>query len=423
MLSEEVIDKVVERLINRIEKANTYILTEMGKSVNRIETISPSKRHQLIQIMKYGGDYDKIVKKLAEITQRNVYDIYEIFDEVAKNDYRFAKQFYDYRNIRYIPYNENQALQNQIRALASLTANEYLNFTNTRALGFGWVDEKTGEVTYKGLQDTYYDLLDEAVLSVSQGKETFDSAMYRQLKNIGESGLKVIYESGRAVRLDSVVRMNIKSALTAMHMEMQRQLGEEFEANMVEVSHHSNSAPDHIDTVDGKQFAMIDKIREQIANGIEKEIKLDDIKGNKVRVKGKWYEDYDTMNNKLQRPVGTMNCYHYIFTGILGISKPLYTEAQLQEDKRRNEEGFELDGKHYSLYEGQQLMRSLELEMRKAKDEQILGRTSNNIELISKSQTRIKNLTTKYKEVVEASGLLSKLDRARVPGYKRVSLR
>jgi hypothetical protein len=369
--------------------------------------------------MKYGGDYDKIVKKLAEITQRNVYDIYEIFDEVAKNDYRFAKQFYDYRNIRYIPYNENQALQNQIRALASLTANEYLNFTNTRALGFGWVDEKTGEVTYKGLQDTYYDLLDEAVLSVSQGKETFDSAMYRQLKNIGESGLKVIYESGRAVRLDSVVRMNIKSALTTMHMEMQRQLGEEFEANMVEVSHHSNSAPDHIDTVDGKQFAMIDKIREQIANGIEKEIKLDDIKGNKVRVKGKWYEDYDTMNNKLQRPVGTMNCYHYIFTGILGISKPLYTEAQLQEDKRRNEEGFELDGKHYTNYQGTQLQRKLETEIRKQKDDYIIAKAGNNKELMSESQSKLKILANKYNKLNKASGLKPKLNRLRVQGYKK----
>ena len=123
------------------------------------------------------------------------------------------------------------------------------------------------------------------------------------------------------------------------------------------------------------------------------------------------------------RPIGTMNCYHYIFSIVLGVSKPQYTNEQLQEIREKNNDGFELDGKHYSLYEGQQLMRSLELEMRKAKDEQILGRTSNNIELISKSQTRIKNLTTKYKEVVKASGLFSRLDRARVPGYKRVSLR
>ena len=413
MLSEEVIDKVVERLTNRIEKANTYILTEMGKSVNRIETISPSKRHQLIQIMKYGGDYDKIVKKLAEITQRNVYDIYEIFDEVAKNDYRFAKQFYDYRGIKYIPYSQNKALQNQIRALASLTANEYLNFTNTKALGFGWVDEKTGEVTYKGLQDTYYDLLDEAVLSISQGKETFDSAMYRQLKNIGESGLKVIYESGRAVRLDSVVRMNIKSALTTMHMEMQEQLGKEFDSDGIEISVHLNPAEDH-EEAQGKQFTT-DEFKKLQDTGIATAYDGTDID---LHLELKSGDSALTF-----RPIGTMNCYHYIFSIVLGVSKPQYTNEQLQEIREKNNDGFELDGKHYSLYEGQQLMRSLELEMRKAKDEQILGRTSNNIELISKSQTRIKNLTTKYKEVVKASGLFSRLDRARVPGYKRVSLR
>lgn len=409
MLSEEVIDKVVERLTNRIEKANTYILTEMGKSVNRIETISPSKRHQLIQIMKYGGDYDKIVKKLAEITQRNVYDIYEIFDEVAKNDYRFAKQFYDYRGIKYIPYSQNKALQNQIRALASLTANEYLNFTNTKALGFGWVDDKTGEVTYKGLQDTYYDLLDEAVLSISQGKETFDSAMYRQLKNIGESGLKVIYESGRAVRLDSVVRMNIKSALTTMHMEMQEQLGKEFDSDGIEISVHLNPAEDH-EEAQGKQFTndefkkLQDTGKATAYDGTDIDLHLELKSGDSALT---------------YRPIGTMNCYHYIFSIILGVSKPQYSNEQLQEIREKNNDGFELDGKHYTNYQGTQLQRKLETEIRKQKDDYIIAKAGNNKELMSESQSKLKILANKYNELNKASGLKPKLNRLRVQGYKK----
>ena len=378
MLSEEVIDKVVERLVNRIEQTNTYILTEMGKSVKRIGTISASERMQLVQILKYGGDYDKIVKKIAEITEKNVYDIYKIFDEVAKHDYIFAKQFYDYRGIKYIPYSQNLALQNQIRALASITAGEYLNLTRTKALGFGLVD-KEGNITFKGLQDTYYDLLDEAVLSVSQGKETFDSAMYRQLKNIGESGLKVVYENGRTMRLDSAIRMNMKSALTNMHMEMQKQVGKEFDSDGVEISVHNNPAEDH-QFAQGRQFSNeeFDKLQETGQATTYDGMKIDMFKGRSFR------------------PIGEYNCYHYIFTIVLGVSKPTHSNEQLQKIIDDNEKGFELDGKHYTMYEGTQMQRQLETAIRKQKDEYMIGKAGGNEQLMSESQMKIKALTRRY---------------------------
>ena len=74
----------------------------------------------------------------------------------------------------------------------------------------------------------------------------------------------------------------------------------------------------------------IDEIifQEQIASGEEKEIKLSDISGDRVKVKGKWYKDFDSVNEKLDRPVSTLNCRHYTFSGILGISQPLYTKEQ-----------------------------------------------------------------------------------------------
>lgn len=402
MLSEEVIDKVVERVTSRIEKANTYVLTEMGKRIKRVGTVSASERLQLIQVLKYGGDYEKIATKLAEITDKNVYEIYKIFEEVAKNDYRFAKQFYEYRDMKYIPYNKNLALQQQVRALASLTVNEYINLTRTRALGFGLVNDITGEITFKGLKETYFDLLDEAVLSVSQGKETFDTAMYRQLKNIGESGLKVVYPSGRTMRLDSAVRMNMKSGLTNMHMEMQKQLGEEFGSDGVEISVHNAPAEDH-ELAQGKQFSNKEFEKLQ-GTGIA--TTYDNI-------------EIDLYKGKGFRPIGEYNCYHYIFSIILGVSKPTHTNKQLQEIIDKNNKGFEYDGKHYSVYEGTQLQRQLETAIRKQKDDYMIGKAGDNEQLMAESQKKLKALSQKYKDVSEASGLSIKRERLRVQGYKK----
>jgi len=419
MLSDEVIEKVTERLVRRIEQGNEYVLEQIGKSVKKIGTLSPSKAQQLVQIMKYGGDYDKIVKKLAEITKLNQRDIKKIFQEVAKSDYEFAKQFYDYRGKKYIPYEQNTTLKNQVDLLTNQMIDDYIS--KTKSIGFSIKDNK-GNVIFQTLEKTYQDSIDKAIISISQGKTTFDAEMYAMLKELGSSGIKTLdYASGRTLRLDSAIRMIAKDSLRQLHNEEQRIFGEQFGSNMVEVSHHSNSAPDHIDTIDGKQFARIDVIKKQIKKGEEKEIKLSDIDGNRVKVKGKWYNDFDSINNNLVRPVSTLNCYHDTFEGILGITQPEFTQEELNADKEKNLAGFDYEGKHYTMYEGTQLQRKLETEIRKQKDIQIIGKAGDNKELIVEAQSNITTLTNKYKELSKASGLPTKMDRMRVSGYKRVA--
>jgi hypothetical protein len=53
MLDDRIINVLVERLVNRIEQGNTYILEEIGKSIKQIGTLTPSKAQQLAQILKY----------------------------------------------------------------------------------------------------------------------------------------------------------------------------------------------------------------------------------------------------------------------------------------------------------------------------------------------------------------------------------
>ena len=423
MLSDEVLERIVERLAIRIEDANTYTLKKIAKSIKKIGQAKTSDLRELEQILKYGGDYDKIIRRLAKMTELNVKDIKDIFREVAKKDYEFAEKFYKYRNIKYIPFDENVALKNQVDALANITASEYINLSNTSAIGFS-IKDLRGRTIFQNLGDTYRNVIDEAVLSVSQGKSTFDEQMYKIIKELGSSGLKTVnYATGRSIRLDSAIRMNMRGALRSLHNEMQEQFGEDFGYNGIEVSHHVNSAPDHIDTVDGKQFVLVDKVQEQINNGIETEIKQEDIRGNQVKVKGKTYDDFNAVNNSLDRPVSTLNCRHYTFSIIVGVSKPEYTQEQLDEDKKKNLDGFEFEGKHYSLYDGEQLLQKVELELRKSKDTQIIARSSNNTELVGEMQSRITQLTSKYRDILKVSGLKSKLERARVPQYRRINVK
>ena len=180
MLSDEVIDKVVERLVERMESANTFILKKIGENIKLLKSLTPTEARQMIQILRYGGDFDKILKELQRVTNLNVKDIYEIFEEVAKNDYNFAKQFYDYRKKPFIPFEKNETLKKQINALAKISAGDYINLTNTRAIGFT-VKDLNGRSVFKKLDKAYTDILDEAVLDISQGNETFGVVLNRML--------------------------------------------------------------------------------------------------------------------------------------------------------------------------------------------------------------------------------------------------
>ena len=409
MISEEIIDKVVERLVNRIEEGNTYVLKKIGESIKKVGTLTTTSSQQLYQLIRYGGDYDKIVKKLAEITELNVKDIYKIFDEVAKTENIYFEKFYKYRNKQFIPYEYNTTLQNQVRAIANLTADNYINISRTMAFA---IRTRSG-IIYTDLSKTYQDVLDKAILSISQGKTTFQDEMYSTIKELASSGIKTIdYASGRSMRLDSALRMNIKSGLRDMRYETQKIYGEEFGYDGWEVSVHPAPASDHAE-MQGRQFSIeeYDKLQK---TGVAK-----DYKGREVNM------HLDLKSAEASRisfrPIRKYNCYHYEFPIILGVSEPEYTDKQLKKIIDDNNKKIEFDGKKYTKYECTQLQRKIELELRKAKDEQIMGRASGINENVENAQNRITQLTNKYRELLKASGLPSKLERARVSDYKRVA--
>lgn len=410
MLNDQVIEQLTEEIIRRIERVNTFTLKKIGEVLAEIGDIPPSRAYDLAMILKYGGDYDKIVKELAKITNLNEKEILEIFEKVAKKNLAFAQQFYEYRGIDYIPYEKNIALQEQVKAIAKITQDTYRNMSNT----LGFVRIKNGKKIFTPLAQTYQEVIDDSVTALIQGKEAFNSALRKSVRELSASGIKTIeWENGYHRRLDSSVRMNLRGALRDFSMTLQQQFGEEFGADGVEISVHENPAPDHAE-VQGHQFSInkyddngnlieqgeFEKLQE---NGVAKDYKDKVIDIHRRLKNGNTTEDY--------RPIGQLNCYHYIFNVVLGVSKPLYTDSKLKEINDKNEKGFKLDGKHYTNYQGLQLQRKLETAIRKQKDRQIMAKASKDEEDELLATQKLTYLTNKYFELCKKSGLPTKVDR------------
>lgn len=397
MLNEDSLERLSERLVDRVESLNIYFIKKIGKQIKTIGTITPSQLSELLQSVQYGNDINEIMNKIAEITDMNVKDIYKIFEEVAKKNQSFSKKFYDYKKIKFIPYEENKILQNQVMSIAKATANEYINMSAT----FAYMRKNANGIKeYTSLSDIYQKITDEAILSVAQGRESYQMAMQKAMKEMTSNGLRTVdYSTGYSRRADSSVRMNIMDGIRRLNREVQEQFGKEFEADGIEVSHHKYAAPDHIDTIDGKQFS----------------------KNGEIIVDGVKYEDYNTINDSLLRHVGELNCYHFPFQIVLGVSKPLYTKEELEADKEENEKGFDFEGNHYTMYEGTQLQRQIETKIRQYKDRQIGAKAVNDTDEVYHCQEKIRQLTDKYYDLHKVSGLPTKIDRLRVDGYRKYS--
>lgn len=378
-----------ERFYSRFEALNSEILQEFGKTISKFEGLTPTEAHILAQQMKNGREIEKIMEDLEKASQLSRKDLEELLEIAAEENIEFANVYYEAKGMDKVSYKDSKQFQNIVKSVEKTTQGVFLNLSSTTAIK---LLKDNGEGYLKGIREAYEDVIDRCVVAVSTGQTNYQKAMYDTIKQLANSGVRKIYydnvgKRAYARRLDSSVRQNILEGVRQVNIGVQEQVGKEFGADGVEVSHHVNCAPDHIH-IDGQQFSK---------------------------------KKFEKINNNLTRPVASMNCRHFVFSIVLGVSSPLYTKKQLEQDRKKNEKGFEYEGKKYTLYEGEQLQRKIELAVRQQKDLQIIAKASNDKDTISKAQSNITQLTQKYKELSKISGLPTKMDRMRVVGYKRTS--
>ena len=390
MNDEKKLDAVLERFYNRFNKYNTKVLKKLGEAIKQFDGLTPSEAHKLAKELRYSTEIDQLLNELSRLSGKSMEEIDILLDKVTKENVGFAETYYEVKGKEFIPYEENKPLQRYVETIKKETKGTFKALSKSKQIGFT-LRLPNGELAYKPLKKVFNDLLDEAVYNVSSGVSDYQSAMRSTIRQLADSGVKiheekVRYASGYNRRIDSTVRQNVLTGVRSINIGIQERIGEELGADGVEISHHMDCAPDHYE-IDGQQFTK---------------------------------KEFEKKNSNLDRPVGTLNCRHFVFSIILGVSRPSYTKKQLERDRERNENGFYYEGKHYTNYEGTQLMRKIETSIRKNKDLQITARASGNDELISKAQKNISVLMNKYNEISRVSGLDTYKNRISVTGYHRL---
>jgi len=406
MLSDDALNRLIEPIINRQQRINTWLIKKIAQRIKEVGEVLPSDVQTLINLRNTGADAKKIMEELARLTALQVADIQNLVRFVAKDAYRSAKPFYDFRKKPYIPYDENTVLKRRVEAMARQTSDSYKNIAKAQA--FMVRDPKNPKrFIPTNVARTYQRIVDEAVQAASGGVD-YRTAMHNTLKQLCENGIRyVVYntESGRtyAQRLDTAVRRNLQDGMRAINQQMQNIVGEEFGADGVEISVHMNPAPDHAE-MQGHQYSKAEFEKMQNAENFKD-------------VQGREYQGFE-------RAVGTLNCRHFAISIVIGVEGQTYTDKQLQEILKKNEEGYTLpSGKHLTMYECTQRQRMFETKIRQAKDGQIAAQSAGDIELAKEYQVKINRYTAEYSTFSKACGLSMKLGKIQVNGYKKISVK
>ena len=402
-MTDRELEKLLQPILKRQEDINDYVIDVIAKRVKQIGRLTPSDVYKLERILKSGSDAKEITKEIAKLTGVQEKEIRKLIETVAKRAYLDAKPYYDYRGLSFIPFEENEPLQRVVKAIAKQTSDSYVNLAKAQA--FMIRDLKNPKkLKPTSLSKTYYSVVDEAIQAVQQGTIDYNTAMRRTMTQLVDSGIRnVTYhpESGRVYtqRLDTAIRRNLQDGIRAINQGVQDEVGRQYGADGKEITVHAMSAPDH-EPVQGHQFT-----NEQYEK-LQNEEAFQDLNGNKF--------------SPIKRAIGTLNCKHFAYSIICGVSKPVFTQAQLDEYIRKNQQGYTLpNGKHLTLYECTQKQRSMETDIRKAKNMQMAFNASGDSEGEQKARAKVIELQKRYKSFSNACGISQQKQRTVVAGYKK----
>lgn len=404
MLSDNSIEKLIQPVINRQERINNYVVNMIAARIKQIGELKSSDVYKLTRLYKSGSDIRKINKELSRLTGLQEQDIKNIIETCARHAYIDAKPFFELNEQPFIPFAENIALNRVIKAIQKQTIKEYRNLS--RAQAFMIRDLKNPKVLKPtSIAKTYQSVVDEAIQAVQSGTVDYNTAMRRTIKQLNESGIRYVTynpESGRTYtqRLDTAIRRNILDGVRAINQGVQDEVGKEFGSTGKEISVHMYSAPDH-EPIQGHQFTNEEYDKLQSNQPFE------DINGNKFAA--------------IARPIGVLNCRHFTWSIMAGITKPNYTQHELDKMIEKNHKGYtDSNGKHYTMYECTQEQRRLETLVRRCKDGQMAAKAAGDIPLAKEYQAKISKYTKQYDAFSKACGLSSKKSKMKVSGYKRI---
>lgn len=313
---------ILEDIVRRIKKAGK-ITSTADWQINRLQIIGYSSE-----------DIEKMIKTTLNLSYP---EVFELYDKVIDWEYVRNKDIYEQINAEYIPYEDNEELQQLTEGFIRQSNDELRDIT--KSMGF-YVDYGGGRLVMTLLSDIYQGYLDKAITGVVYGAFDYNTMIRKVVTQLTNSGLRSIdYASGWHSRVDVAARRAVMTGVSQLTGKITEMNAEKLGTEHFEIEWHAGARPSHA-VWQGKVWS-----KEQL-----------------VTVCG-----LGTVTGLLGA-----NCYHEYYPFVKGVSERNWSDSWLAEQNRKESIPKTFNGKEYTLYEARQQQRKMETAMRAQREKAVL---------------------------------------------------
>lgn len=322
-------EKLSRSIENKYLNLEMRIMEDIVRRIKQYGKITSTADWQINRLVALGNSSEDIEKMLKETLDASYPEMFELYDKVIDWEYVRNKDIYEQINAKFIPYEENEQLQQLTDALRRQTQEELENIT--RSLGF-YLDYGNGNRVLTPLAQVYHGYLDNAVMDISIGAFDYNSTLRRVVTQLTNSGLRTIdYASGRSYRVNVAARMAVMTAVSQITGKISEYNAQKLGTEYFEVEWHAGARPTHA-VWQGRVWS-----KEQL---------------------------YSVCGLGTVTGLLGANCYHTYYPFFPGISERNWSDEWLDAKNREESEPKEFNGKRYTLYEAKQRQRQMETAMR-----------------------------------------------------------
>ena len=320
--------KIADKIAARYRNLELRIMEDIVRRIKKTGEITSTADWQINRLKILGYSSEDIENAIKDTLNASYPEMFELYDKIVELEYVRDKDVYEQVNAQYIPYEENEQMQQNVEAIIRQSKGELENITGS----LGFYLDYNGRKVLTPLAEVYTRYLDTACYEIVSGAFDYGSVLRRTVTQLTNSGLrKIDYASGRADRVDVAARRAVLTGVAQICGKMSNYNAEKLGAEFFEVDWHSGARPTHA-VWQGRVYS-----REQL---------------------------YSVCGLGTVTGLLGVNCYHMYFPYFPGISTRNYTDEWLDEQNRKESIPKEFGGKEYTLYEAKQRQRQMEVAMR-----------------------------------------------------------
>lgn len=380
MFTPEVTEAIPIALEQIFDSLQMSIMTEIVRMLLEAAEIIPSTGYKMSRLYDLGTSKKRIKDIVARSLNLSDREVENIFTNITESGYNEAESAFIEQGKGFIPYSENEPLQQFVRAVQEQTQNECKNIT--QSMGFA-KRQPDGSLGFTPVADYYQETLDKAVTEIASGASDYNTVLEKTVTEMTNSGLRMVdYASGHSNRVTVAARRAVSTGLNQVVGKINEENAEKLGTNYFEVSWHSGARPSH-----------------QVWQG---------------RVYSK--EELESVCG-----LGTVtglcgaNCYHSYSPFTPGITPRTYTDEQLDKMNAEENKPVEYNSKTYTKYEATQRQRRLETKMRAQRQKiKLLEEGGADEQAIINARTRYVKTSDEYVNFSKSVGLSQQWDRVTV---------